>query len=208
MSVTPPLMTSGPATPSRSATIGFSNRLMHLRLVDVLAPGGCGVVLSRVRAVAVGGGNVTGCDVADHLELRIAVDVAQHVIHAGADERQSVGNDAARLGGPAGQHVAVVVQCVHAAAAAEHVGEDVGEDVAEAARGAAARVSAGRPGCRRTPAVGADDVGPAVAGDVPERRRVDDLGAAERSGRRASREAGHRIAAAVPRVDVLVERRR
>ena len=143
LSVTPPLMISGPATPSMFAAIGFSNRLSTLDLSTCSPPAGSESYCAAFDAVAVGRRDVAARDVADRLQLGIAVDVGEDVVDARADERQRVGHDAVRRGRPARQGVAVAVDRVHATAAAQHVREEVREDVREAA-GRAAAGSRGR----------------------------------------------------------------
>jgi hypothetical protein len=174
----------------------------------VLATGGRGVVGRDLRAVAIAGLEVAGGDVADHLEQGVGVDVGEHVIHAGADQRQRIGHRAIRFRGPPGDDRPIGPQRIHATAAADRVGEDVGDPAAD--RPGEVEGPGGRPRGRRVGVElgrGDDDLRPRVARDVADGRRVDDLGPGEGGILELAREARQRIALPVPGVDVLVEGR-
>ena len=178
-----------------------------LRLVGVLAAAGRRVERRAPRAVGLVGLDVAGDDAADDLELRVGVEVAEHVVVARGDERQRVGDGAVGLDRPAGQDMAGRVERVGAPGSADRVGEDVDEPALQQA--GEIRRAVGRAGRARVVVeLGGrrDDLRPAVAGDVADGGRGDDLGARQRGVAQLHREALDRVALAVPAVDVLVER--
>ena len=151
------------------AAIGFSNRFSTFDLSTCSPPCGSESYWAAFEPSPFGGGDVAGRDVADRLELGIAVDVRQDVVDAGPDERQRVGHDAVRCVGQPGQDVAVAVERVDAAAAAEHVREDVREEVRRSRRPRPPPGVGGADGVVVELLRRRDDLGLAVAGDVAER---------------------------------------
>ena len=129
--------------------------------------------------------DVAGGDVADHLELRVAVDVRR--ARGPRPGRRTAARRArcrsASSASPGRTSLPLRSTRVDAAAAAEHVGEHVGEEVRRSRRAAPAPGVAGADGLSSNSCVGVTMSGLPSPVMSPTAARGDDLGARECRGR-------------------------